>query len=250
MVNTWNKNEDWLVGIDDINFYTSDCYLPLSTMADYYGIDVKKYHDGIGQEFMAVPAIDEDVVTMAANAALPLLELQDITSITTLLFATESGVDQSKAAGVYVHSLLKLSNNCRVIELKQACYSATAALQFACALVNQNPKQKVLVIASDIARYKQQTPGEATQGCGAVAFIISQKPRLIAVNPISGCYTEDVMDFWRPNYMETALVDGKFSTVMYLKTLKQCWIAYQKNGGVQFSDISSFCYHLPFSKMG
>ena len=42
---------------------------------------------------------------------------------------------------------------------------------------------QVLVIASDIARYGFGTAGEATQGCGAVAFIVKSEPRLLVIHP-------------------------------------------------------------------
>jgi hydroxymethylglutaryl-CoA synthase len=48
---------------------------------------------------MSVLAEDEDIVTMGAAAAKPLLERNGTDGVRTLLFATESGVDQSKAAG-------------------------------------------------------------------------------------------------------------------------------------------------------
>ncbi|WP_415900462.1 hydroxymethylglutaryl-CoA synthase [Neptuniibacter sp. QD48_11] len=237
------------VGIDEISFYTSNYYLDLRTLANVQQIESEKYYQGIGQEKMSMAAPDEDVVTMAANAAYPLIERVGTDSISTLLFATETGVDQSKAAGVYVHRLLGLNSNCRVVELKQACYSATAAIQMACALVARQPEKKVLVIASDIARYDLGTSGEATQGCGAVAILISATPRLIEIDPEVGNHTEDVMDFWRPNYRTTALVDGKYSTKIYLKSLKKAWENFVEVSSLAFSDFSHFCYHLPFSRM-
>ncbi|WP_415888784.1 hydroxymethylglutaryl-CoA synthase [Neptuniibacter sp. SY11_33] len=237
------------VGIDEISFYTSNYYLDLRTLANVQQIESEKYYQGIGQEKMSMAAPDEDVVTMAANAAYPLIERVGTDSISTLLFATETGVDQSKAAGVYVHRLLGLNSNCRVVELKQACYSATAAIQMACALVARQPEKKVLVIASDIARYDLDTSGEATQGCGAVAILISANPRLIEIDPEVGNHTEDVMDFWRPNYRTTALVDGKYSTKIYLKSLKKAWENFVEVSSLAFSDFSHFCYHLPFSRM-
>ena len=88
-------------------------------------------------------------------------------------------------------------------------------------MVARQPEKKVLVIASDVARYDLDTPGEATQGCGAVAMLISANPRLLEIDPEVGNHTEDVMDFWRPNYRATALVDGKYSTKIYLRALKK-----------------------------
>ncbi|WP_421862184.1 hydroxymethylglutaryl-CoA synthase [Motiliproteus sp.] len=237
------------VGIDDISFYTSNFYLDLKSLADVQNIDAEKYYQGIGQEKMGIVGADEDVVTMAAAAALPLLERCDRADIDTLMFATETGVDQSKAAGVFVHGLLDLPNRCRVVELKQACYSATAAIQMACAIVARDPKRKVLVLASDIARYDLASSGEATQGCGAVAVLIGSNPKLVEIAPESGRYTEDVMDFWRPNYRSTALVDGKYSTKIYLTALKQAYSDYLEQGGAEFEQLDYLCYHLPFSRM-
>lgn len=237
------------VGIDEISFYTSNYYLDLRTLAEVQQTDPDKYYEGIGQEKMGMAAPDEDIVTMAANAALPLIERVGSDAVSTLMFATETGIDQSKAAGVYVHRLLGMSNNCRVVEMKQACYSATAAIQMACALVARTPEKKVLVIASDVARYDLDTPGEATQGCGAVAMLISANPRLLEIDPEVGNHTEDVMDFWRPNYRSTALVDGKYSTKIYLRALKKAWENFRDVSSLAFDDFSHFCYHLPFSRM-
>ncbi|NRP28599.1 Polyketide biosynthesis 3-hydroxy-3-methylglutaryl-ACP synthase PksG [Marinobacterium sp. xm-d-420] len=237
------------VGIDEISFYTSSYYLDLRTLAERQGTDPNKYYDGIGQEKMAMAAHDEDIVTLAANAALPIVERIGTDAISTILFATETGIDQSKAAGVYVHRLLGLNSRCRVVELKHACYSATAAVQMACALVARNPSKQVLVIASDVARYDLDSPGEATQGCGAVAMLIKANPRVLEIEPESGTHTEDVMDFWRPNYRTTALVDGKYSTKIYLTSLKRSWENFCEESAVRYGDIDYFCYHLPFGKM-
>src|SRR4030067_398678 len=114
------------VGIESISFYSSHYYIDLKTLAERRNLPPEKFYQGIGQEKMAVPPPDEDIVTMAANAGFNALKNIDKGKIDTVLFATESGIDQSKAAGIYVHSLLELPQNCRVVELKQACYSGTA----------------------------------------------------------------------------------------------------------------------------
>lgn len=237
-------------GIDKISFYTPAYYLDLNDLAERDGIDPAKYHSGIGQERFAVPPHDEDIITMGANAASAILDDSDRAAIDTIMLATESSVDQSKAGAVYIQHLLGLSPHCRAFELKQACYSATAGLQLACAYVATHPNKKVLLIASDISRYDQHTPAEATQGAAAVAMLISTNPRTAVLNPISGQYIEDVMDFWRPNHRHTPLVDGKLSTQIYLKATQNAWQHYYDQGGIAFADIAAHCYHLPFSKMG
>jgi hydroxymethylglutaryl-CoA synthase len=237
------------VGIDLIHFATADYYLGLDTFAQEKGIDVNKFYVGIGQERMSIAPPDEDIVTLSAKAAEPLLNQIDRDKITAVLLATESGVDQSKSASAYLHGLLGLHKNCRLIELKHACYAGAAALQMAQGLVHANPNEKVLVIAADIAKYDVDSSGEATQGCGAAAMIIKKDPRLLVLEPGSGFYSDDVMDFWRPNYRETALVDGKYSTKVYLNSLKETWQHFVANTGRAYDEIDYFCYHLPFTKM-
>jgi hydroxymethylglutaryl-CoA synthase len=237
------------IGIDQISFYTAQYFLDLKTLADARGVDPEKFYIGIGQEKMGIPSPDEDIVTMAAAAAFRLKEQGELEGVEALLFATESGIDQSKAAGMFVHGLLNLPERCRVVELKQACYSATAALRLAMGLVAMKPKSKVLVIASDIARYELGSPGESTQGAGAVAFTVSTSPRLLAIDPEAGFYADDVMDFWRPNYLSEALVDGKYSTLVYIKALQESWKQYAAESGRSLDDFVRFCYHIPFTRM-
>ena len=237
------------IGIDRISFHTSHYYVDLKTLAVARSVEAGKYYVGIGQEKMAIPSPDEDVVTLAASAAWPLMCDGELKDVELLLFATESGIDQSKAAGIYVHGLLEMGSRCRVVELKQACYSGTAGLQMAIAFVARNPGKKALVIASDVARYELGSPGEATQGCGAVAMVVSENPRLVAIDPECGYYTEDVMDFWRPNYRSEALVDGKYSTMVYIHALIESWKQYAEQTGRSLADFDRFCYHIPFTKM-
>lgn len=237
------------VGIDAIGFYTSQYALDLAELAKARGTEANKYYVGLGQHQMSVPPPDEDVVTMGANAALRALKNVDPQSIEMVLFATESGIDQSKAAGIYVHDLLGLPARCRVIELKQACYSATLALQLALPFLRQHPDKKVLLIASDIARYGLGTPGESSQGSGAVAMVLSANPRLIAFDSEYGVVTENVMDFWRPNYSDEAFVEGKYSSKLYLNMLEKSWVQYQTLSGRNFSDHAYYCYHTPVPKL-
>lgn len=239
-----------LVGIEALSFYTPRTYVHLDELAVHYGIDPAKYSKGIGQEKIGLPGPDEDIVTMAAEAARPVIEQVGGDGIDTVLFATETGIDQSKAAAIYLHRLLGLSSNCRCVELKQACYSATAALQMAASYVARKPDRKVLVIASDVARYDLESSGESTQGAGAVALIVSAQPKVAAIGVESGLFTEDVMDFWRPNYRRTPLFDGKASTLRYLNALAESWRDYRGNGGLAYEEFSRFCYHVPFSRMG
>ncbi|MCX7122809.1 MAG: hydroxymethylglutaryl-CoA synthase [Gammaproteobacteria bacterium] len=237
------------LGIESASFYTSRHFIDLATLAAGRNVAQDKYYIGLGQYQMAVPSPDEDIVTLAANASKQALQGIDIQEIGLLLFATESGIDQSKAAGMYIHRLLNLPKNCRVLELKQACYSATGAVMIALDWLKSNPEKKALILASDIARYGLGTVGEPSQGGGAVAMVLSAQPKLIAFETGSGIYTEEAMDFWRPNYRDEALVDGKYSCELYLKALKESWLDYHEKTGRDYQDHDYFLFHIPIPRL-
>lgn len=238
------------IGIDKIGFYTPHLFLDMNNLAKKRGVEPEKFTIGIGQEKMAVVPVTQDPVTLAANAALPILNEQDKDKIDMVLFGTESGIDHSKSAGVYVHHILGLKPEARTVEIKQACYGATAALQLAKGHIALNPDSKVLVLASDIARYGLETSGEATQGAGAVAIIVSANPSIIELEEATSYHTSDVMDFWRPVYSEEAMVDGKFSNEKYIEFFNTVWKHYKEKTGLELSDFEAICYHMPYTKMG
>ena len=237
------------IGIDKIGFATGRYRLDMGDLAQSRGVDSEKFSKGLLLDALSITPITEDIVTLGASAANSILDEKDKASIDMVLVATESSIDQSKAAAVYIHSLLGIQPFARSLELKEACYSATAALNYAKLYVEKHPQSKVLVIASDIAKYGINTPGEPTQGSGSIAMLISQNPRLLELHDDNVAQTRDIMDFWRPNYSTTPFVDGMYSTKQYLDMLKTTWAEYQKRSGKTLADFSAFCFHLPFPKL-
>ncbi|WP_288528342.1 hydroxymethylglutaryl-CoA synthase [uncultured Secundilactobacillus sp.] len=238
------------VGIDKIAFFAPDTYVDLTDLAQARDVDPNKYLIGIGQSEQTVVPVTQDAVTMAANAASKLLTETDRQALGMVLFGTESGVDHSKSAAVYLRSLLDLPASIRTVELKHACYGATAGLMMAKDYVALHPEKKVLVIGSDIARYGLNTPGEVTQGGGAVAMLVSQNARILALEDDSVVKSEDAMDFWRPLYRKEALVDGHASENIYIDFFTAVFDDYQKLTGRTIEDFDALSFHLPFTKMG
>ena len=238
------------IGIDKIGFYTPGMYIDTGDLAKARGVEPGKFKIGIGQDKMAVSPKTQDAVTLAANAALNILTQTDIDAIDYVIFATETGVDHSKAAGIFAHELLGLKKAARSIEIKQACYSATAGIQIAKGHIALNPDSRVLVLASDIARYGLKTGGEITQGAGAVAMVIAQDPKIMTIENQSVYQTDDAMDFWRPLYSDTAYVQGKFSVIQYINFFKNLFAQYQEKTQTSLKDFDALAFHTPYAKMG
>lgn len=238
------------IGIDKMAFATTNDYLDLVELAKERGVDPNKFTIGIGQDLQAVVPPTQDIVTLGATAAKKLLTPELEKNISTVIVATESGIDNSKASAIYIKRLLGLSDFTRTVEMKEACYSATAAIQFAKGVVALNPQETVLVIAADIARYGLNTPGEVTQGAGAVAMLISRNPHILTLEDTTVAYSKDIMDFWRPLYATEALVDGKYSTNVYIEFFLQTFTRYRQLTGRELADFAALTFHMPFTKMG
>lgn len=239
-----------LVGIEKIGIFIPKNYIDLAKLAEHRGIDPLKWTQGIGQEKMSVMNRDQDVVSMGANACLKILDDEDRESIDQVVFATESSLDFSKASSTYIHNLLGIQPFARSYEIKQACYSATAAIQLACDYVRLRPDRKVLIISSDISKYGLMSSGEATQGAGALAILISSKPKVLRITEKSVSYTENSFDFWRPSYSDYPFVEGKFSIQLYKDAFINIVKEFNNRYPNTLENIKAVLFHLPFSKMG
>ncbi|WP_071130264.1 hydroxymethylglutaryl-CoA synthase [Enterococcus timonensis] len=238
------------LGIDGISFFVPPFYLPLTDLALARKVDPNKYTIGIGQEKMAVAPVSQDIITWGANAAKDVLVGENVENLAMVIFATESSLDESKAAGVVLHRLLKLPKFVRTLEIKQACYGGTAALMLAKDFVAVHPGKKVLVVMSDHARYGLNSGGEVTQGAGAVALLVSENPKILAINDDSVSMTADINDFYRPTGEKFPIVDGPLSNATYIEMFADLWQTYQQQTGLDFADFSALVFHLPYAKMG
>lgn len=246
---TYKGNNTMTIGIDRISFATSKYKLPLEALALARGVEPAKFEQGLMLDSVSITPITEDIVTLAAAAASQILTEDDKEKIDLIIFATETGIDQSKAASVFLHGLLGIQPFARSIEMKEACYAATAGLDYAKRHVEKFPNSRVLVVASDIAKYGIASSGEPTQGAGAVAMVVTANPRLLILNDDNLAQTRDIMDFWRPNYSTTPYVQGAFSTQQYLDCLTTTWAEHQKRFGSSLEQLAAFCFHVPFPKL-
>src|SRR5690606_41395474 len=102
------------IGIEKISFHVPHLYVDMHDLAISRNEDPGKYKIGIGQDEMAVAPLTQDPVSLAANAALNIVTDEDREKIDFVMFATETGIDQSKAAAVYVHRLVEIGRaSCR-----------------------------------------------------------------------------------------------------------------------------------------
>jgi len=245
-------------GIDALGLALPKRYLSLEDLAVARGVPASKYLEGIGTRAMAVPSPDDDTVTLATRAAADALSRGGIdpSEIGMVVVGTETAVDHSKPVASFVQGLLGLPSECRVFETKHACYGGTAGLFAALDWIDAGRARgkKALVVCSDIARYGLRTPGEPTQGAGAVALVLSESPRVLTIDGgATGRYSSHVFDFWRPLDSKDALVDGRYSVACYLDAVRGAFRSLRGGSGAgpeRYSDrFGAMLYHVPYGKM-
>jgi polyketide biosynthesis 3-hydroxy-3-methylglutaryl-CoA synthase-like enzyme PksG len=250
---TTSEKDRGSIGIEALNVYCGLAYIPVRSIFEGRGLDLTRLGNlMMDRRSIAFPF--EDPVTNAVNAAKPIIDglnADQRDRIEIVITSSESGVDYSKSITSYVHEHLRLSRNCRLLEVKQACYGATAALQMAVAYVASgfSPGSKVLVIATDVSLVDQKAGySEPVMGTGAAAILISDQPRVMAVDlGAFGNYSFETFDSARPS-PEFDVADVDRSLFAYLDCLSNSYKEYcGKVNGVDF--VETFDYlalHTPF----
>ncbi len=259
-------------GIDDISIYIPQLYLDASDFAHARGLDPAKLERGLGIGQMAIVDTNQDPACLAANACLKVMQKNKLTpdQIGRLYVATESSLDESKAMNSYVIGMLEqvygqeTFGHCGGIECKFACVSGSYALYDNTNWIRAGEAEDkyALVVVSDIAKYDMGSSGEVTQGAGAVAMLLNDKPRLLTFDPkVTSTSIKNEYDFYRPFGKETPIVHGQYSNLLYLIQVKNALTDYKnkvkRTGLIKVKDdetildyIDYLNMHLPYSNMG
>ncbi|MFC1749791.1 hydroxymethylglutaryl-CoA synthase family protein [Pseudomonadota bacterium] len=244
------------VGIETMNIYGGVASMDVRKIFAHRSLNLARF-DNLMMEKKSVSLPCEDPVSYGVNAARPILDQlsdKEKSRIEMVITASESGIDFGKSLSTYIHHYLGLSKNCRLFEIKQACYGGTAALQLAVHYIaaGLSPGAKVLVIATDVARYAGNIVyAEPSQGAGAVAMLVSADADVFSLDPGAyGCHSYEVMDGFRPEPdMETG--DSDLSLLSYMDCLKQSYDAYcGKVENVCYQNTFDYLvFHTPFAGM-
>ncbi|MFP7693656.1 polyketide biosynthesis 3-hydroxy-3-methylglutaryl-ACP synthase PksG [Bacillus subtilis] len=252
-------------GIEAMNVFGGTAYLDVMELAKYRHLDTARFENLLMKE-KAVALPYEDPVTFGVNAAKPIIDAlseAEKDRIELLITCSESGIDFGKSLSTYIHEYLGLNRNCRLFEVKQACYSGTAGFQMAVNFIlsQTSPGAKALVIASDISRFLIAEGGDAlsedwsyaepSAGAGAVAVLVGENPEVFQIDPgANGYYGYEVMDTCRP-IPDSEAGDSDLSLMSYLDCCEQTFLEYQKRvPGANYQDTFQYlAYHTPFGGM-
>ena len=276
------------VGIDDLRFAFPSLYMELSDLAIARNIEPAKLTKGLGLEQMSVCDVDEDVITLSADAMIDLVKANNLQpqDIGRIYVGTESSIDGSKPIASYLLGILTqyytkqgmesdVLRNVDVVDMTFACIGAVDAMHNSLAYLLTEPDKKAIVIAADIANYDLASSGEYTQGAGAAAVLLSVDPKLMEISPRVGVAAACVHDFFKPlrihsaseigpngmlDYQEEIITihreapvfDGPLSNYTYQCRIEEALRNYADKKGVQMDldHYDAYIFHLPYAFHG
>ena len=267
------------IGISGLAAYIPPYRVWLEDWCDWTGNQWPKIREVVGRSFR-VRGPDQSVYTMAATAVMRLIKRYDIdpSRIKFLGLGTESSTDNSAGAiivkGMVDRALLKegkaaIARNCEVPEFKHAClggvYGMKGALRH---LALDGAGGQAIVVCADIAEYARGSSGEPTQGAGAVAMLLEEKPTLASVDLVRSGAASDyrIMDFRKPmlrfcgqdrseshQVQDFPVFNGKYSTTCYIdETMHALNDMYEKRGidpSNYLRSLKTVFLHRPYRRM-
>lgn len=240
------------VGIETLNLYVGRLAVDSLALAEAHGRDPDKMRSQAMIGTRTVTPFWEDAVTLAVNAAKPMLTPRFLEDIELLVVATESAVDGAKPVATWVHRYCGLPSTCRVVDLKHACYGGTGALQLAASWVatGARPGKKALVVCADFTRNRQRSHLDAAGGGTSVAMIVGADPRVLRVDPArAGYFTTEIADAFRPTSRDE-IVDSERSLYSYLDAFDGAVDHFEAQFGTCDADAyRRHIYHAPFPGM-
>lgn len=241
------------VGIEKVNIYGGSLCMSQTDLAKARGKDPDVVLKDYLIDTRAIIPPYEDTVTLAANAALPIITEEDKSQIGMLIVGTEGGVDFGKPISTNIHEALGLHPNVRNYETKHACYSGVAALDIAINWIKSglNQGRKALILAADFSRKHFLKDHEFVLGGVGAAVLVSDNPKVIEFETEKkGNWTTNIYDTYRPT-AKNEMGNNEVSLFSYTDALEGAYAHYKTFAGdIDFDTyFKKNIYHTPFPGM-
>ncbi|MDA1316734.1 MAG: hydroxymethylglutaryl-CoA synthase [bacterium] len=236
-----------MTGIVDYGFYIPRFRIKTEEIANQWGKCGEKVERSLHIMEKAVAGTDEDVLTMAYEAAAPIIAANPSLkkTIGAVFVGSETFPYAVKPTSTMLAEMLDLSNDYLSYDTQFACKAATGALISAYALVKSKEVEHALVSGSDKANAHPGDTLEYSAGSGANAWLLGSKKVLLEI-----CgwhtYTSETPDFWRRSGASYPKHAGRFTGVpAYFTHITQAVKRLMEKINIKESDISRVVFHMP-----
>lgn len=201
-----------MVGIVSYGTYIPKYRIKLADIAAAWKKEPKDVIGSLGIDEKAVPAGDEDAVTIALDAALHCMDTFRGTpeDIEVLFVGSESHPYAVNPTSTIVGELLGVGHNYLAADLQFACKAATTGMQAIAGLIAAGHARFGMAIGADTAQSKPHDAMEYTSGAGGAAVLLG-KEKLLAKLLADTSYSSDTPDFWRRDGIRYPSHAGRFT---------------------------------------
>jgi hydroxymethylglutaryl-CoA synthase len=201
-----------MVGIVSYGTYIPRYRVKLADIAAAWNKDASEIVGSLGIQEKSVPAVDEDAVTIALEAAQNALRVGSIapSSLGGLFVGSESHPYAVNPTSTIVGELLGVGNYYLAADLEFACKAATAGMQALAGMVASGHITHGMAIGSDTAQSKPHDALEYTSASAAAAYVLG-KTNVVAELLSYASYSSDTPDFWRRDGIRFPSHAGRFT---------------------------------------
>lgn len=238
------------VGIVSYGAYIPRYRISTEAIARVWGKDGRSIAKGLNVQSKSVPAADEDVVTLAVEAARAAMQRSGVPGslVKAVYVGSESHPYAVKPTATIVAEAIGATPELTAADYEFACKAGTAAVQACMGLVGSGMIPCGLAVGADTS---QGAPGDALEfsaSAGAAALLIG-RDKLAAVIERTCSFTTDTPDFWRREGQAYPMHGGRFTGApAYFRHVLSCGRALMEEAGTRPSDYAHAVFHQPNGK--
>ncbi len=225
--------------------------IKVEEIAKVWGADAPSYKKGLELREKAVPGPDQDVITLAVEAARNALARSggvDPQDIGAIYVGSESHPYAVKPSGTVLGEAIGATPHVHVADFEFACKAGSEAMFVATGLVKSGLIKYGLAVGADTS---QGAPGDALEysaAAGGAAYIIGSS-NLVATIDHTHSFTTDTPDFWRREYQNYPQHAGRFTgEPSYFKHTIGATKAILDETGMKPADFDYAVFHQPNGK--
>ncbi|MDR0334867.1 MAG: hydroxymethylglutaryl-CoA synthase [Methanomassiliicoccaceae archaeon] len=238
------------VGIVSYGAYVPRYRITPSEIGRIWGIDGEAMGKGLLIHMKSVPSPDEDVITIATEAARNMMSRcsVDPKDIGAIYVGSESHPYAVKPSGTIVAETICATPNMTAADLEFACKAGTAGIQMCMGLVGSGMIRYGVAIGADTS---QGAPGDALEysaSAGGAAYLIGSEKMIARINKTLS-YTTDTPDFWRREGSPYPSHGGRFTgEPAYFKHIGSAARMMMSEMGTKPTDYNYAVFHQPNGK--
>ena len=238
------------VGIVSYGAYVPRYRITPAEIGRIWGTDGEAMGKGLLIHMKSVPSPDEDVITIATEAARNMMSRcgVDPKAIGAMYVGSESHPYAVKPTGTIVAEAIRATPDLTAADLEFACKAGTAGIQICMGLVGSGMIRYGVAIGADTS---QGAPGDALEysaSAGGAAYLIGSEKLIAKINRTLS-YTTDTPDFWRREGSPYPSHGGRFTgEPAYFKHIGSAARTMMKEMNTKPSDYDHAVFHQPNGK--